>query len=226
MASILVVEDERDLCNLLRAQLEAEGYDVRQAFDGPSALALVAERAPDLVVLDWMMPGMDGLTVCRQLRQSHLMPIMMLTARGEEVDRVLGLEVGADDYLVKPFSVREALARVRSLLRRVALDTLSRDQIGDVVTRGPLAVNVTDHTATIDGVPLDLTPREFDLLALLAAHPGRAFSRDYLVETIWGCASDGDDRLVDSHIVRLRKKLGTLGDKIATVWGVGYRFTL
>jgi DNA-binding response OmpR family regulator len=223
MTMILVVEDERDLNDLLRSQLVAAGYLVAQAFDGPTALSLVRQQPPDLIVLDWMLPGVDGLAICRQVRREHLMPILMLTARDDEADRVLGLEVGADDYLVKPFSMREALARVRALLRRVEFDTQA--QLGDVITCGDLAVNITDHTASIAGIPLDLTPREFDLLALLAANPGRAFSREYLVERIWGATSDGDDRLIDSHITRLRKKLGSVGDRITTVWGVGYRFS-
>ncbi len=224
MAAVLIVEDERNLNDLLRSQLEAAGYAVRQAFDGQEALRLIAESPPDLIILDWMLPGMDGLTVCRQVRQQHLMPVMMLTARGEEVDRVLGLEVGADDYLVKPFSMSEALARVRALLRRVAFDTQTQDT--GIITCGELSLNILDHTATLQGNALDLTPREFDLLALLLAHPGRAFSRDYLIERVWGLQSDGDDRLIDSHIMRMRKKLGSLGDRIVTVWGVGYRFTL
>ncbi len=223
MALILIVEDERDLNNLLRTQLEAEGHEIVQAFDGATALRTVEARPPDLIILDWMLPGKDGLTVCRQVRQQHLMPIMMLTARGEEVDRVLGLEVGADDYLTKPFGMREALARVRALLRRVAYDA---QVVGaGVLVLGDLRLNTTDHTVTIADDPLDLTPREFDVLALLLAHPGRAFTRDYLVERIWGLQSDGDDRLIDSHIMRLRKKLGDLGDRIVTVWGVGYRLT-
>jgi DNA-binding response OmpR family regulator len=223
MALILIVEDERDLNNLLRTQIEAEGHEVVQAFDGVTALRAVEARPPDLIILDWMLPGKDGLTVCRQVRQQHLMPIMMLTARGEEVDRVLGLEVGADDYLTKPFGMREALARVRALLRRVAFDAQT---VGaGTLAMGDLRLSTTDHTVTIAEVPLDLTPREFDVLALLLAHPGRAFSRDYLVERIWGLQSDGDDRLIDSHIMRLRKKLGDLGDRIVTVWGVGYRLT-
>jgi DNA-binding response OmpR family regulator len=226
MAVILIVEDEHDLNNLLRSQLEAEGHEVVQAFDGPTALRAVEARPPDLIILDWMLPGKDGLTVCRQVRQTHLMPIMMLTARGEEVDRVLGLEVGADDYLTKPFGMREALARVRALLRRVAYDAQSAGPDSTVLTMGDLRLNTTDHTVTIGDTLLDLTPREFDVLALLLAHPGRAFSRDYLVERIWGLQSDGDDRLIDSHIMRLRKKLGDLGDRIVTVWGVGYRLTV
>jgi len=240
MATILVVEDEVDLNNLVRSHLEAEGHAVHQAFDGPGALRLVEETGPDLIILDWMLPGMDGLSVCRQVRQRHLTPILMLTARSEEIDRVLGLEVGADDYVVKPFSIRELMARVRAMLRRVSLDAqmgaMQSAPIGGLVgavvppaaqpiTRGGLVVDVASHSATLDGQDLDLTPKEFDLLALLAAHPGRAFSRDFLLQSLWGYDYDGVDRTVDTHIVRLRKKLGAVGDQIVTVWGVGYRFT-
>jgi DNA-binding response OmpR family regulator len=243
MATILVVEDEVDLNNLVRSHLEAEGHTVHQAFDGPSALKLVEETAPDLIILDWMLPGMDGLSVCRQVRQRHLTPILMLTARSEEIDRVLGLEVGADDYVVKPFSIRELMARVRAMLRRVSLDAQMNQAdamqtapvagLGGTVVppaaqpivRGSLVVDVASHSASLDGQDLDLTPKEFDLLALLAAHPGRAFSRDFLLQSLWGYDYDGVDRTVDTHIVRLRKKLGAVGDQIVTVWGVGYRFT-
>ena len=243
MATILVVEDEVDLNNLVRSHLEAEGNAVHQAFDGPGALKLVEETAPDLIILDWMLPGMDGLSVCRQVRQRHLTPILMLTARSEEIDRVLGLEVGADDYVVKPFSIRELMARVRAMLRRVSLDAQMNQAdamqtapvagLGGAVvppaaqpiTRGSLIVDVASHSASLDGQDLDLTPKEFDLLALLAAHPGRAFSRDFLLQSLWGYDYDGVDRTVDTHIVRLRKKLGAVGDQIVTVWGVGYRFT-
>jgi DNA-binding response OmpR family regulator len=242
MASVLVIEDETDINNLIRSHLEAEGHTVYQAFDGPSSLMLVERHNPELVILDWMLPGMDGLAVCRQIRQSHLMPILMLTARAEEIDRVLGLEVGADDYVTKPFSMRELLARVRAILRRVALDTQGPDTgeeqaarsngggngqpaSGQPIVRGPLRIDVDDHSVILDGESLDLTPKEFDLLVLLASHPGRAYSREFLLENLWGYDYDGFDRTVDSHIVRLRKKLGPLGDKIATVWGVGYRFT-
>ncbi|MGZ3663323.1 MAG: response regulator transcription factor [Ktedonobacterales bacterium] len=255
MATILVVEDEVDMCNLIRGHLEAEGHAVYQAFDGPAALRLVEEHQPDLIILDWMLPGMDGLAVCRQVRQHHLMPILMLTARSEEIDRVLGLEVGADDYLVKPFSMRELLARVRAILRRVALDvqgnntSASQQPMHDApaheqhrtetatsgqnmvpsgpepLLRGPLRIDLANHSVTLDGKEVDLTPKEFDLLALLAGHPGRAFSREFLLERLWGYGYDGFDRTVDTHIVRLRKKLGPLGERIATVWGVGYRFS-
>jgi DNA-binding response OmpR family regulator len=242
MATILVVEDEKDLCNLIRAQLEAEGHTVHQAYDGLNALRLVEQYPPHLVILDWMLPGLDGLSVCRQIRQNHLMPILMLTARSEEVDRVLGLEVGADDYVVKPFGMRELLARVRAILRRVALDTrVNAPAPSDAsahntpgalppapapIVRGSLFIDLARHIVTIDGAELDVTPKEFDLLVLLASNPGRAFSREFLLEQIWGYEYDGLDRTVDTQITRLRKKLGPLSEKLVTVWGVGYRFMI
>jgi DNA-binding response OmpR family regulator len=230
MASILVVEDETAMNDLIRAELEAEGHVVRQAHDGPTALRLVREQVPQLVILDWMLPGLDGLSVCRELRQNYLMPIIMLTARSEEVDRVLGLEVGADDYLVKPFGVRELLARARAALRRVELEA-KRGQAGatiganeKVIVHGPLRIEPGSHSATLDGNDLALTPKEFELLYLFAANPGRAFNREFLIQRIWGGDFEGIDRAVDNHIRRLRQKLGEFGEKIATVWGVGYRF--
>ncbi|HEX9069102.1 MAG TPA: response regulator transcription factor [Ktedonobacterales bacterium] len=236
MAQILVVEDEVDICNLIRSHLESAGHTVHQAFDGPAALTLVERHSPQLVILDWMLPGLDGLEVCRQIRKSHLMPIIMLTARAEEVDRVLGLEVGADDYVTKPFGMRELMARVRAVLRRVELDSQATpvaasasDAPGGesaVIERGPLCIDSLTHTVVLEGIEVDLTPKEFELLWLFAAHPGRAYSREYLVEHVWGYDFDGMDRTVDSHIMRLRKKLGSLGDKIVTVWGVGYRFVI
>ncbi len=227
MASILVVEDELAINDLIRAELEAEGHVVRQAHDGPTALRLVEEQTPQLVILDWMLPGLDGLSVCRQLRQNYLMPIIMLTARSEEVDRVLGLEVGADDYLVKPFGVRELLARTRAALRRVELEAkrgVGAPSDEKAIVHGRLRVEPGTHRASLDGVELALTPKEFDLLYLLVANPGRAFNREFLIERIWGGDFEGFDRAVDNHIRRLRQKLGDAGDKIATVWGVGYRF--
>ena len=241
VATVVIIEDERDLNNVLRSHLEQDGHTVYQAFDGPSGVALVESSRPQLVILDWMLPGRDGLAVCREIRQQHLMPILMLSARGEEIDRVLGLEVGADDYLVKPFSVRELLARVRSLLRRVALDTIAPPAAGDrtpalaaVPPRVPeapqpllydaLRIDLAERQATLDGQPIDLTRREWDVLVLLATHPGRAFSRDFLLEQLWGYSYDGGDRTVDSHIAQLRRKLGVAGQRIVTVWGVGYRW--
>lgn len=240
MATILVVEDEPDINNLIRSHLEAEGHTVHQAFDGLTGLALVGQTRPDLLILDWMLPRLDGLAVCRQVRQDYLVPIIMLTARSEEIDRVLGLEVGADDYVVKPFGIRELLARVRALLRRIALDATTADAAlpttGESqsdgalppapppIVRGPVRIDLADRVATLDGTALDLTLKEYELLVLLTSHPGRAFSRDFLLERLWGDDYEGFDRTVDTHIMRLRKKLGPFGEKIATVWGVGYRF--
>jgi len=228
MALVLVVEDENDLNNLVRDQLVAEGHSVDQAFSGAQGIAAVEKQVPDLVILDWMLPDLDGLAVCRRLRQDHVMPILMLTARGEEIDRVLGLEVGADDYVTKPFSMRELLARVRALLRRVELETRRQQpaepgQAPSVVV-GPLRVDPDSHTAVLNGETLKLTPKEFQLLHLFVSNPGRAFSREFLLERIWETRFEGYDRAVDTHITRLRRKLGPLGDSITTVWGVGYRF--
>jgi DNA-binding response OmpR family regulator len=237
MARILVVEDEVDICNLLRRELEAEGHTVTQAFDGLAALTAVSQFDPHLIILDWMLPGLDGLSVCRRIRLTHLAPIIMLTARNEEVDRIIGLEVGADDYISKPFSIRELTARVRAMLRRVELDTVpsspqspssptTNPHPTELIQRGPLCINLTEHSVFLNNQPIDLTPKEYELVVLLTSYPGRAFSREYLLQQLWGYDYDGFDRTVDTHITRLRKKIGPLGEKIVTVWGVGYRFTL
>jgi DNA-binding response OmpR family regulator len=224
MGTIVIAEDERDLSNVLRRQLEAEGHRVHQAFDGLAAVDLVEREKPDLLLLDWMLPGLNGLEVTRRVRQRSITPILMLTARAEEVDRVLGLEVGADDYLTKPFSMPELLARVRALFRRVELLRGAEQPGGTLLRDGPLQVDGSGRSATLHGTPLELTPKEFDLLELLVGHAGRAFSREYLLERVWGYEFGGADRTVDTHVLRLRKKLGALGDRIETVWGVGYRF--
>ncbi|HEX9561319.1 MAG TPA: response regulator transcription factor [Candidatus Dormibacteraeota bacterium] len=225
MATVLIVEDEVALSDLVRSHLEKEGHRVQQAFDGRQALAAADRARPDLVILDWMLPGLDGLAVCRELRRKHLMPILMLTARGDVADRVTGLQVGADDYLGKPFSIVELSARVASLLRRVALDSaaVSSDS-SQPIAFGPLVLDPVGHRATLSGSALDLSRREMDLLELLLQHPGRTFSREFLLERLWGADFDGLDRAVDTQIVRLRRKLGEIGDCIETVWGVGYRF--
>ena len=226
MATILIAEDERDLNDLVRRHLEEKGHRVLQAFDGQGAALLAREEHPDLVILDWMLPGLDGLEVCRRIRRESIVPILMLTARTEEVDRVLGLEVGADDYLTKPFSIRELLARVRALLRRIELDHGVRaDEVEPVVLlAGPIRVDPAAHAVSVDGRPVQLAPKEFDLLEMLVRHPGRAFAREYLMEKIWGYDAIGSDRTVDTHVLRLRKKLGPVGERIETVWGLGYRF--
>lgn len=241
MTTILVVEDDRALCDLLRSHLEADGYQVIQAFDGPAALVAAEQHHPQLILLDWMLPGMDGLAVCRRLRQHSLTPIIMLTARTEEVDQILGLEVGADDYIAKPFSIRQVLARVRATLRRVALDSQQKPAAEALshqapqalpptpdtptpIVRGPLHITPVERLVRLEGQEVDLTPKEYDLLMLLASHPGWVFKREVLLQQVWGDSYDGFDRTIDNHVTRLRKKLGALGEKIETVWGVGYRF--
>lgn len=225
MGQILVVEDEVALSDLIRSHLEKEGHRVEQAFDGRQALAAADHGRPDLVILDWMLPGMDGIAVCRELRRKHLMPILMLTARGAVADRVTGLQVGADDYLGKPFSIVELSARVASLLRRVAIDSAAATSDSGVpITFGPLVLDLSANRATLAGSMLDLSRREMDLLELLLRHPGRTFSREFLLERLWGSDFEGLDRAVDTQIVRLRRKLGDLGACIETVWGIGYRF--
>jgi DNA-binding response OmpR family regulator len=227
MATILLVEDASDLAQVVARELEASGYAVLVAGDGVTALQLHEREQPALVILDWMLPQLDGLAVLRRIRQAAATPVLMLTARGEETDRVLGLEVGADDYLTKPFSTRELIARVRALLRRDELirQTLSADRegSGEQISRGPLRLDPAAHQATLDGETLDLSPTEFALLHLLLRSPGRAFSRSYLLDTVWQESYVGGDRSVDNAVLRLRKKLGPLGDAIETVWGVGYR---
>ena len=236
MTKILLIEDALDLATLVRRELEAEAYTVRLAGDGQAGLDLFQAFEPDLVLLDWMLPKMDGLTVLRRIRQMSgprsNVPVLMLTARGEETDRVIGLEVGADDYLTKPFGMRELIARIHALLRRIenVQAVVAADRAtaaGGVVNphiAGPLRLDPAGYEATLDGEPLDLTRTEFDLLALLIRNPGRAFSRQYLLDTVWGADYITGDRSVDNAILRLRKKLGSLGDSVETVWGVGYRW--
>jgi DNA-binding response OmpR family regulator len=227
MATILLVEDEMELGRLIVRELQAVGYGVRHAPDGATALRLFEQETPDLVVLDWMLPGLDGLEVLRRLRQTSAVPVLMLTARAEEVDRVVGLEVGADDYLSKPFGTRELVARVRALLRR--RERIEEQLVADraegtsALRLGPLELDPTAHVARLDGEPLDLTRTEFGLLHLLLRNRGRAFSRTYLHDAAWGEPSFEGDRSVDNAVLRLRRKLGPLGEAIETVWGVGYR---
>ena len=227
MATILLVEDTLDLAQVVRRGLESTGYRIIHAADGQTALDLHEREHPDLVILDWMLPRMDGLEVLRRLRQHAPTPVLMLTARSEETDRVVGLEMGADDYLTKPFSLRELVARVRAMLRRseLLMATLAADraQQGGVLVRGALRLDAGAHLATVDGESVELSPTEFGLLHLLMRSPGRAFSRSYLLDTIWQENYVGGDRSVDNAVLRLRRKIGSLGDAIETVWGVGYR---
>jgi two-component system, OmpR family, response regulator len=224
---ILLVEDELELAQVVQRELTTAGYTVLHAADGLAALQLHAAHPPALIILDWMLPKLNGLDVLRQVRHTAATPVLMLTARGEEADRVVGLEVGADDYLTKPFSMRELVARVRALLRRMeqihSVVKADREVAGTPLRRGDLFIDPGAFQATLGGQPLDLTRTEFNLLYLLLRNPGRAFSRDYLLDTVWGESYSSGDRSVDNAILRLRKKLGDLGDAIETVWGVGYR---
>jgi two-component system alkaline phosphatase synthesis response regulator PhoP len=221
--TILVVDDEARIVKLVRDYLERAGFDVLTARDGETALALARLERPDLIVLDLMLPGVDGLDICRRLRQESDVPIIMLTARVEEADRIVGLELGADDYVTKPFSPRELVARVRATLRR------ANGQMGPstILRAGEFELDTAALTATIAGEPVDLTPTEFQLLATLIRQPGRIFSREQLLEAIHGVAFDGFDRSVDSHIKNLRRKIEPDPRQprhIQTVYGVGYRF--
>jgi DNA-binding response OmpR family regulator len=221
-AKILLVEDDATLRHTLALNLRAEGYQLLEAEDGESGLASARAETPDLVVLDVMLPRLDGLTVCRLLRRESSVPIMLLTARGAEADKIIGLETGADDYIVKPFSLGEFLARVRAALRRRAAAPS-----GDVLTSGDLRLDLAARRVALAGRPVVLAPREFDLLALLLRHRGAVMSRGLLLARIWGDDYVGDDRTVDVHIHWLRQKLEKDPARpvlIQTVRGVGYRF--
>ncbi len=221
---ILVVDDDETVRDVVRRYLEAGGFTVELAGNGDEALRRFAGREPDLVVLDVMMPGMSGLEVCRRMRERTAVPVVLLTALGEEEDRIAGLRLGADDYVTKPFSPRELALRVMSVLRRARLP--AREPAPDVLTDGDLRLRLSAHQATLDGRPLSLTTREFDLLAFFLAQPGTAFSREELLEKVWGW-NFGDQSTVTVHVRRLREKIEddpARPTRIATVWGVGYRY--
>ena len=228
MPTILLVEDTQSLAQVIIRELEAQNYRVIHASDGLTALRLHQEEQPDVVILDWMLPGLDGLEVLRRIHQGATTPILMLTARGEEVDRVLGLELGADDYLTKPFSMRELIARIHVLLRRVEQirQIVRADQTDSeqkILHYGPLSLDPQAHIVVLDEVEIELSMHEFEVLSLLLRSPGRTFSRSYLQETIWKISYFDGDRSVDNAMMRIRKKLGPLGARIETVRGIGYR---
>ena len=223
------MEDEDNLLAPLRYNLEREGYRVVTATDGGEGLEFARQESPDIVVLDIMLPTMDGIQVCRILRSESAVPILMLTAKGEELDKVLGLEMGADDYMTKPFSMRELLARVKAMLRRSELGAATSDERSEngVITSGDLRMDAEARQAFLGGVPIGLKPREFDLLVLFAGNPGKAFTRDDILERVWGGKDNIDRRTVDVHVRWIRQKLGE-GDgvprRIITIRGHGYRF--
>jgi len=223
MSHVLVVDDDATVREVVLSYLRAEGYDVSEAADGETALSMVGHERPDLVVLDVMLPGVDGLEVIRRIRSGGDLPVIMLTALGSEEDRVVGLELGADDYLTKPFSPRELVLRIGSVLRRAGEST-SPDL--EVLDDGGLRIDGPRRQVTLDGVPLSLTMREFDLLRFFVGHPGVAFTRVELLEKVWGW-SFGDQSTVTVHVRRLREKVEkdpTSPTRLQTVWGVGYRW--
>src|SRR5688572_23626419 len=221
--TVLVIDDEKDLLELVRYNLEKERFDVICTSDGASGLEIAIKHRPDLVVLDLMMPGMDGLEVCRELRadsRTARIPIIMLTARATEADRVVGLEMGADDYVTKPFSPRELVARVKAILRRSTM----QEEPQEVIRHGGVVIDVKRHEVTADGIPVTLTATEFRILQFMASRPGRVLSRDEIIDAALGRDAAVFDRTIDVHMTSIRRKLGKHGDQIETVRGFGYKF--
>lgn len=220
---VLVVDDEKTLVKALSFNLEKEGFRVEKAYDGEEALQKVFDLKPDIVVLDLMLPEVDGFEVCRRIRKKLEVPIIMLTARTEDIDKVLGLELGADDYLTKPFNSRELVARIRAILRR---STFREDEAKKLLQIGKLQIDLLQHRVRLDGKDINLTTKEFALLSFLAANAGNVYSREQLLEQIWGYDYYGDVRTVDVHIRHLREKVETdpgNPDLILTIWGTGYK---
>ena len=223
--TVLVVDDEEAIAEAVRARLQSEGFQVVVAGDGPEAIGLCEQVHPDLVVLDLMLPGMDGLEVCRQIQRDRWVPVLMLTARTEEADKVAGFAVGADDYLTKPFSLRELVVRVRAILRR--MERIGALPADEPIDRAGLAIDQARRTVAVDGTRIQLTPLEFEILLTLARTPGVVFTREQLMDKVWGYRDYAGGRVVDSHVARIRRKLGEDGAEprfIRTVHGVGYTF--
>lgn len=223
---VLVVEDEKPIAKLIASTLQREGFATLIANDGEAGLRMFQDRKPDFVILDLMMPKKGGIEVCRSIRETSQVPVLMLTAKRDEIDRVLGLEIGADDYLTKPFSVRELVARVRAILRRPpTIEKPAEAKAGPLVL-GDLQVSFDAYEVSVKGTPVPLTTKEFDLLRTLYEGRDRVFGREALLETVWGSAhaSELDTRTVDQHVARLRKKLGAEGARLVTVKNRGYRF--
>lgn len=221
MYKLLIVEDEKPIVKLLKYNLEREGYSTLVANDGETALSLSRKSKPDLIILDLMLPKIDGIELCKLIRKECRVPIIMLTAKKEETDRVLGLELGADDYITKPFSVRELLARIKSVLRR------TKECVADtgVVRLGMLEVDLERYEVKIEGKPVSLSSKEFEFLKVLISARGKVLSRDHLLESVWGYdrASEIDTRTVDQHVARLRGKLGSESERLVTVKNIGYK---
>ena len=223
MDKILVADDDLNICELLRLYLEKEGFEVVMAHDGEEAVAKFESEKPSLILLDIMMPKLDGWQVCRQIRQKSDCPIIMLTAKGETFDKVLGLELGADDYVVKPFDTKEIVARIKAVLRRTAA---KEDTNKGVYDFDNLHLDMIRYELKVKGKVVEAPPKELELLACLAGHPNRVYTRDQLLDEVWGFEYYGDSRTIDVHVKRLREKLAGASDKweLKTVWGVGYKF--
>lgn len=225
---ILLVEDDPDIADLVNIHLSDLGFDLDHASNGKTGLELALNHTYTLIILDLMLPGLDGIDICKKIRsQDSQTPIIMLTARSEELDRVLGLELGADDYITKPFGIRELIARIKAVLRRIKVDQNQNEPTEEKLTYGDLVIDITKRKITIHDKSVDLTAKEFDLLELFARNPGKAFSRQELLDQIWGYQFEGYDHTVNSHINRLRNKIEKDPSNpvyLKTVWGIGYRF--
>lgn len=218
--TIMIIDDESQMRDLVRKFLEAENYHVVEATDGIHALSLINEKVPDLFIVDVMMPFMDGFTFAHEVKRNYTVPLIFLSAKGDEWDKVNGLKLGGDDYIVKPFLPAELLARVESVLRR----TYQNRQPIELLKAGPLVIDTEAHTVTLAGAPLSLTLKEFGLLKLFARNSGRVFSREQLLQIVWGENQKSSERTVDTHIKTLRLKMADHEDLIETIWGVGYKF--
>ncbi|MGD9559730.1 MAG: response regulator transcription factor [Oscillospiraceae bacterium] len=223
---ILIVDDDKNICELLRLYLEKEGYETRLAYDGEAAFAAYEEWEPNLLLLDIMMPKQDGWETCRKIRAGSSVPIIMLTAKGETFDKVLGLELGADDYIVKPFDTKEVVARIKAVLRRAATPAKDSEDSDKKIVYDKLSVDLSKYELRVNDEVVEAPPKEMELLYFLASHPGRVFTRDQLLDEVWGFEYYGDSRTIDVHVKRLREKLeGASEDwNLKTVWGVGYKF--
>ena len=221
---VLIVDDDTNICELLRLYLEKDGYETQTANDGEAAIRMNGTFEPDIILLDVMMPKCDGWQVCRTVRKTSNVPIIMITAKGETFDKILGLELGADDYVTKPFDSKEVVARVKAVLRR----TKGGENEEKTVKYDKLIINLTNYELIVDGKQIDTPPKELELIYHLASNPNKVFSRDKLLDEVWGFEYYGDSRTVDVHVKRLREKLEGVSDKwsIKTVWSVGYKFEL
>ena len=223
---LLVCDDDNNICELLRLYLTKEGYQVTTANDGEEGLEKFNQLKPDMVLLDVMMPRMDGLEVCRRIRKLGNTPVMMLTAKGETFDKVLGLELGADDYMVKPFDAKEVVARIMAVLRRCTVTTSQTESTEGVIEFDNLRLDMNSYELRVKGKVVEAPPKELELLNCLASHPNRVYTRNQLLDEVWGFDYFGDSRTVDVHVKRLREKLEGVSDQwsLKTVWGVGYKF--